>query len=149
MNKDTKNIPKKIADYTKEKGNEFDYMFFLKFVNNKDTIFFKQGWEDMMDSPETDFCPEIEEVVGEHKVFIKDTRSCLRNEKFLKFLKDNNVEELYLCGLNTNECILSNAYDGIDCGFNVFVIKDLVQTFFGQENHKTALKILENIVEVI
>lgn len=149
MNDYTKEIPGKVADYIREKGKEFDQVVFFSFLNNENTAFYKfYGWKDMTGPPETDLCPEIEEVSNQN-MFVKDTRSCLKNEKFKKFLEDNEIGELYLCGLNTEECILSTAYDGFDCGFNIFIIKNLCSSKYSMEAHENGLRVLKEAFEVI
>lgn len=150
MNRDTKKIPGKIASYIRKNGGKFDQIVFFKFVNNKDTPFYKfYEWKDMMGPPETDLCPEIEEISSGKKLFVKDTRSCLRNHNFLGFLRKNGVGELYLCGLNTDECVLVTALDGFDCGFNIFILKDLCSSMYGKENHRDALVILKKQFKLV
>jgi len=146
----TKTLPKKIASYIKKNKDSFDKIYFFRFVNNENTPFYNYyNWKEMMDSPETDFSPKIEEVLHFGATFNKSTRSCLRNEEFRRILKGNKIGELYLCGLNTEECIMATGFDGFDCGFKIFVLEKLCSSHYGQQNHKKAIELMKNHFEVI
>lgn len=148
MDKNTIKIPDKITSYIKKNRDKFDQIVFFKFINNENTPFYRfYDWKDMMDPPGTDLCPEIEDI--KHKPFTKSTRSCLRNKDFHEFLRKNKIEELYLCGFNTEECVLATAHDAFDCGFKVFIIKDLCSSHYGKEAHENAMRIIKEQFEVV
>lgn len=44
-----------------------------------------------------------------------------------KYLHDHKVNDLYVCGLATDYCVLSSALDAHKKGFNVLVIEDAVR----------------------
>jgi nicotinamidase/pyrazinamidase len=44
-----------------------------------------------------------------------------------QFLGDHKVDDLYVCGLATDYCVLSSALDAHKKGFNVLVIEDAVR----------------------
>jgi nicotinamidase/pyrazinamidase len=44
-----------------------------------------------------------------------------------KFLHDHDVEDLYVCGLATDYCVLASALDAHKKGFNVLVVEDAVR----------------------
>ena len=46
-----------------------------------------------------------------------------------KILEDNQISELYICGILTNLCVRSAISDAYDRGFNIKVIKDLCISF--------------------
>ncbi len=148
IDENTKEIPLKIAEYIKNERDMFDFVIFQKFVNNENTPFYKLfNWKDMMGSPETDFCDEIEEI--NHKLFERSTRSCLRNDEFKRFLEENEVNEVFLCGFNTDECVISTAFDACDLGYRINVIERLCATYNGKEYHEAAIKLLREQFEVI
>jgi len=145
IDENTKKIPQKIADYIKK--NKFDQIVFFRFINNKDTPFYKFcQWKDMMGPPETDFCPEIEKI--SHKEFSRSIRSCM-SEDFRKFLEEKGVDELFLCGFNTDECVLTTAFDAFDRGFKVSIIEKLCSSHNSKESHKAAMKVLGGQFEII
>ncbi|MCK4634531.1 MAG: cysteine hydrolase [Candidatus Aenigmarchaeota archaeon] len=147
MDENAKNIPKKIVEYIKENRDKFDLIIFQKFINNENTPFYKFGWKRMMGPPETDFSPEMDKV--EHTLFVRSTRSCLMDEKFKKLLEENKVDEIFLCGLNTDEAVISTAFDAYDLGYRINIIESLCATYNGKDSHDAAMKLLKEQFEVI
>ena len=48
------------------------------------------------------------------------------NNNLEQFLRSHKVDDLYVCGLATDYCVLSSALDAHKKGFNVLVIEDAV-----------------------
>lgn len=143
----TKDTPAKIAEYIEKNIKKFDFVVFQKFINHTNTPFYKMGWKDMMGPPETDFCSEIQNI--KHIEFSRSTRSCLRDEKFKRFLEENNVTELFLCGFNTDECVISTAFDASDLGYCINVIEKLCATYNGNDFHNSAMKLMNEQFKII
>ena len=49
------------------------------------------------------------------------------NIDMIKYLKEHNVKDLYVCGLTTDYCVKASALDAKKNGFNVFVIEDAIR----------------------
>lgn len=65
------------------------------------------------------------------------------NDNLEGFLRENNVEELYLAGLATEYCIKATALDAMEKGFKVFVVKKAVAGIEKGDVEK-AVKEMEN-----
>jgi len=142
INEFTKEIPNKIVDFVET--HKFDFVLFFKFVSSKESNFVKYlNWQKMFDSPDTDIISELEKFVTKDNVFTKSSFSAFKSEKFLEFLKDNEIKELYICGFDTDGCIFSTAIEAFDLGFNVKVLQDLCGSHNGKEYHKNAIEILK------
>jgi nicotinamidase/pyrazinamidase len=69
-----------------------------------------------------------------NKVFLKGTEGKddgysafqATNENLEKYLKDMDVDELYITGLATDYCVLQSALDAIKKGFRTYVLTDAV-----------------------
>ncbi|KPK86693.1 MAG: nicotinamidase [Bacteroides sp. SM23_62_1] len=67
-----------------------------------------------------------------NKVFLKGTEGKddgysafqATNENLEKYLKDRNVDELYVTGLATDYCVLQSALDAVKKGFKTYVLTD-------------------------
>jgi len=141
INEHTKNIPRKIEDFIKQ--NNFDFILFTKFVNHKNSNMYKVfNWSKMMSSLDTDICDNLIQFVQKDKVFQKDTYSVFKTEQFRDFLKNNNIGELTLCGLDADACILATAYDGFDLGYKIHVLDELTGCHVGEEFRKYGLEII-------
>jgi nicotinamidase/pyrazinamidase len=49
------------------------------------------------------------------------------NKNLEGYLRSHNVEDLYVCGLATDYCVLASALDAKKRGFNVLVVEDAVK----------------------
>lgn len=49
------------------------------------------------------------------------------NVNLEKYLKDHDVNDLYVCGLTTDYCVKESALDAKHMGFNVFVVEDAIR----------------------
>jgi nicotinamidase-related amidase len=142
INKFTKDIPKKIANFIE--SHKFDFVLFLKFVNSKNSGFVKYlNWRKMFSSPDTDIVPELKRFTTKRNIFEKTAFSAFKSKGFLQFLKENQIKRLYICGFDTDGCVFSTAIEAFDLGFDVKVIQDLCASHHGKEYHKNAIKLLK------
>jgi nicotinamidase-related amidase len=74
----------------------------------------------------------------------KETKSVFKGNKDIIFLlRDKNIEEVHIVGLDTNDCVLATAYEAFDFGFITYVIEECCQSSSSQELHEQALSILQ------
>lgn len=48
------------------------------------------------------------------------------NKSLSEFLRENNVRQLYVCGLATDYCVKASAIDAVTRGFHTYVITDAI-----------------------
>ena len=142
VNEKTSDIPKKIATYIRE--NNFDFVLFSKFVNKKGSNWFRTlGWEKMTGPPDTDIHETLKEFADKNNVFEKTSYSVFKAQGFEKFLKKNDIEELYICGIDINACVLASALEAFDLGYTPHVLKELSASHSKKELDDAALAILD------
>ena len=56
------------------------------------------------------------------------------NKNLAEYLKENEVDELYISGLTAEYCVKSTVLDALNQGFKTFVIKDAVEGIRQNEN---------------
>ncbi|MCH7827182.1 MAG: isochorismatase family protein [Bacteroidetes bacterium] len=69
------------------------------------------------------------------EIFVKGTRNIddgysafeSTNLDLVEYLKNKNVDELFIAGLTAEYCVLSTVFDSIKNGFKTYVIKDAVE----------------------
>ncbi len=142
INEYTKELPLKIADYIDK--NKFDYLLFTKFVNNKNSNFFKiLNWKKCLGSPETDIVSVLQKFIKKNNVFDKSSYSIFKSKKLADFLKKNRITKLFICGIDTDACILASAFEGFDLGYQITILHDLCHSHYGKDLHDSAFKIIE------
>ena len=65
--------------------------------------------------------------------------SCCGAEGLISSLKERNIYDVVLCGIETHVCVCQTALDLLDNGFRVFVVADAVASRT-PENHRLALE---------
>lgn len=147
INKYTKFIPQKIAGYIQK--NKFDHILFTKFVNNRNTNFYKLlDWKKCLRSPETDIVSPLTKYTDKSNIFEKSGYSIFKSKGLLNFIQKYKITKFYLCGIDTDACILASAYDGFDLGYEMVVLKDLCRSHYGEYYHESAFKIVENNLRI-
>lgn len=137
INKHTKNLPKKINDLIDTK--HYDDIIFTKFINSKDSIFVKKlKYNRCIDDSDK----KIVIDTSNNKVFEKSIYSAV-NDEFINYVNSNGIEEIYLCGIDTECCVLKTAFDLFELGYNVYVLKDYCGCTHGKIRHNNAINILK------
>ena len=137
INDNTKFLIEKITKLIEE--NEYDNVVFTKFVNNDKSIFYTRLKYDGCISDER---RQIVLPIN-NKTIIEKTGYSALTEELISYIKNKNIDEIYLCGIDTEACILKSALDMFENGFNVYVLKDYCASTCGSKRHDNAIRILE------
>ena len=115
-----------------------------KFINEPNSPYQSiLNWYRLADTPETDLISKIEEE--SNYIFEKNINSswCKQLETVLK---DNNITEVYLAGIDTDCCVLKTATDLFENGIRPMVLTKCCASNGGEESHKAALKVMERTI---
>ncbi len=145
----TKDLPEKIKKYIEGHRDEFNLIIFTNFVNDPNSNSYKSGWKECTTLPDTEFADELKPVLKLGKVFPKNVLSALKVPEIKKLLEDKQINELYICGIDTDCCVLATAYDGFDQGYKITILKDLSMTHTGKKLHDSALKMIERNIGTV
>jgi nicotinamidase-related amidase len=64
----------------------------------------------------------------QYTLYDKTCFSCMQSEPILNFLKENQIEDLIVCGIEAHICVLKTALDAIQLGFNVHIVADAISS---------------------
>lgn len=146
VNEKTKDLPQKIASFIQ--NSKFDFILFTRFVNKENSNYFKLlNWQKMLTSPDTDIHSSLLKFIKKNNAFEKTSYSIFKARGFVDFLKRNNITKIFLCGIDTDSCVLASAFDGFDLGFDVKVIKNLSLSHSGKAFNEAALKIIDKSIQ--
>jgi len=87
--------------------------------------------------------PELRDLPGWTTFVPKNNYSCFANSNLLSVLKDKNITEVYIAGINTDYCVFATALDAFQFHFDTFVVRDAVTSVRGKEAHQEGLRNLE------
>ena len=81
----------------------------------------------------------------DNRVLEKRTYTALTQE-LMTYLKENKIEDIYLCGIDTDACVLKTAIDMFENNYNVKVIEYCTMSHSGRRYHKFAIKMLKKLI---
>lgn len=140
INQNTKNVPDNISNLINT--NRFDYVVFTKFVNDINSQFYKiLGYKGCLNSEDR----RIVIDTNNNKIIEKKIYTAL-NQELVQFIKEKNIGIIYLCGIDTDACVLKTAIDLFENNYNVKVIEDCSMSHSGIEFHEYAIKMLEKLI---
>lgn len=88
---------------------EYKHIAISKFINHTETFWVKYlQWNKMM---EGDPSAELAFQPAKNAFIYKNDSFSSVNDTFLKHLKQQKIEEIHICGADTDACILATAYD--------------------------------------
>lgn len=95
-----------------------------------------------MRSPDIDFADALKPVLRYGRAITKNVLSALKVPRLKNLLKKEGVSHVYLCGIDTDCCVLATAYDAFDQGYRVAVLKNLSMSHAGNALHQAALRMV-------
>ena len=105
INKNTETYVNKIQELGT--SDRFDKVVFTKFKNSEESIWYKKlNYKGCM----TEEGQTIVIDTKNSKVFEKTIYSAV-NEELIEYINNNNIEQIYLCGFDTDACIQKTALD--------------------------------------
>ena len=140
INKNTESLISKINELIKT--SSYNYIAFTKFINDENSNFYKvlnyKGCKD-------EYNRDIVIDTKSYKIFNKRTYTSLTSE-LKEYLKEKNIDAVYLCGIDTDACILKTALDLFDNNYNVKVLKNYCMSHSSFENHDMAIHLLKKLI---
>ncbi len=140
INDNTKCVKDKISKLVDSK--EYEHIVFTKFINNENSIWYKK-----LNYKGCFLCKgqEISISTNGHKIINKTTYTALNNE-FKEYIDKNNINEIYLCGFDTDACVYKTALDLFENNYKVYVLKNYTMSHSGTEIHNIFIDNLKKLI---
>jgi len=137
INENTKSLVNKIENLIS--SNKFEKVIFTKFINSNNNICYKRlNYQGCM----TEEGQKIVINTNNNVIINKQIYSSL-NDELIKYTKENNISKIYLCGIDTECCVLKTAFDLFENNYDVYVLKDYCACTHGINKHNNAIEILK------
>ena len=76
----------------------------------------------------------------------KETKSAFKGKPNLDgLLKQNNIEEVHIVGIDTYDCVLATAFESFDLGYLTYVIEECCYSNNGESLNNSAIEILRDL----
>lgn len=150
MNPLTWDLPRKIKKHIENNKDSYKLIIFTHFVNTpKASVYRFLDWKECMNSPDIDIVKELQPVLPYGVTIPKDVLSVSKVPQTKKLLDEKKIDELYLCGIDTDCCVLATAYDAFDQGYRVRLLENLCMTATGKNLHDAAISMFKKNVGFI
>ena len=132
--KSSKEEIKKLID-----SGKYDIILFTRFINDEyNPTFKKLNYKGCIDNLSKEICIDTKN----NKVFDKATYSAY-NQELVDYISNNNIKNIYLCGIDIECCVLVTALNLFENDYNVYILKDYVYCTHGEQRKNNALEILK------
>ncbi len=135
INKNTEHLIKDVNSLVQ--SGKYQDVLFTRFINTKDSFVARElDWYGC--------CLEDRELVVDslsYKVFDKNKYSAF-NSELEKYIKDNEIDTIYICGIDTECCVLKTAFDLFEHEYHFYVLKDYCGSMCGEKEQQAALDIM-------
>ena len=115
-----------------------------KFINaDKSPYEVFMNWGRLKVSPEIDLLPQVQDkanLIVEKNIYSACT------EEVLKYLCINNIDEVFLAGIDTDCCVLKTATDLFEHGIRPIVLTDYCASNGGLASHDAAITVLKRTI---
>lgn len=138
----TAHVPGRIGGLLDQRGREFALTVATRFHNEEGSNYRKLiRWERLAGPPDTDLDDAIERV---QTVIDKTTYSAVPH--LVPMLTERSISRVFICGIDTDICVLQNASDLFDLGLEPVVISAACGSTAGGRLHDAALDILRRTI---
>lgn len=124
--------------------NIFDCVVFTRFINTLDSPYVKYlGWEQLLSEKEQKIVDEIE--LFTNIVFDKNIYTAC-NQETLRFMKNRNIEQAFICGIDIDGCVLKTAIDFFENNIITNILEYYSASTGGYHYHQAAILILSQLI---
>lgn len=140
INESTEHIPALVEKLQ----DNYDYIYVTRFFNKKDSFYRKLVKWDRFDKDSNDF--QLAFKPSPKAIIInKSTYSCVI-PSFLQELNKNKIQEVDICGIDTDICVTKCAVDLFESGIVPKVLSKYCASHAGLKSHKSALSTLRRYI---
>ena len=120
-------------------SNKYDKVLFTRFINDENNPTYKKlNYKGCIDEDSKKICINTKD----NKIIDKRTYSAY-NQELIDYISNNNIKNIYLCGIDIDCCVLVTALNLFENNYNVFILKDYVYSTLGEQRKINALEILK------
>lgn len=124
-------------------GGDTLFTRYLNYPGSPYERFF--GWRRLQSAPETDIVPELMPYVDKGTILDKKVYTPFTTEG-AALIAERGWQELYICGIATESCVLKTAVDAFEHGLTPWLIADACASHAGAEAHVAGLLVARRFI---
>ncbi|WP_214326016.1 cysteine hydrolase [Nonomuraea sediminis] len=103
-------------------------------------------WSKLKESPEIDIVPELIPLAGKATAIIDKTIYSFFNKEGETLTREHGWTDLYVCGLDTESCVLKTVVDAFERDLTPRLIKDASASHAGQAAHDAGILVASRFI---
>ena len=139
----TGHVESQISALLTQRGKDFDVVVATQFVNPADSNFRRLIDWHLLDTPEQ---TRLFDSVASHASVVLEKSTYGASQQLGAILDSHQVEDVFLCGIDTDVCVLQNAAGLFDLGYSVRVIVEACGTNGGPDAQNSATILLTRTI---
>lgn len=140
INPFTHHIPQRVARLIER--DQYAPILFTRFINELEGPYQRfLDWHSCDREPETNIAPELKSFVDQNCVFSK-SGLCGMPKELADYLRQQNIERIFIVGIDTDMCVLKIAMDIFDIGVEPIIFTDCCASTAGLQAHLAGLAVL-------
>jgi nicotinamidase-related amidase len=122
----------------------FDTVIFTKFLNTPGSPYVNfLGWKRLFSKEETDLAEPLKPFA---KVIFEKNIYTGVNPEVLSFLESQDISVAFVCGIDTDCCVLETAVDLFENNIHPYVLAHYSASNGGEQSHKAAIAVLNRLI---
>jgi nicotinamidase-related amidase len=122
-------------------------VLFTRYLNYAGSPFERLiGWTEMTDEPATDLVAELSPYVSSRTPVVDKYIYTLFNPEGSQLVAERGWTDLYVCGIDTDICVLKTAVDAFERNLTPWVIEDACASHSGPESHNAGLLVTRRFI---
>lgn len=119
-------------------SGSYDLVVFTKFINDNDSMWVKKlNYKG---------CISLEDrkimIDTKDNIVLKKSLYTAYSDNLINLINLFKIDEVHLCGIDTECCVLKTAFDLFENGYNIKVLSGYSACTHGEESNKNALDII-------
>jgi nicotinamidase-related amidase len=136
-----------IVDLVRRWQESHGDVVFTRYLNYPGSPFERlMGWTKIADGPEAELVAELTPYVGPHTPIIDKHIYSLFTSEGTRLINERGWTDLYLCGIDTDVCVLKTAADAFERDLTPWILKDACASHAGPEAHNAGLLIARRFI---
>ena len=133
-----------LAKRWKELGRD---VVFTRYINYDDSPFERIiKWSKLKYSPEIDIVDELQPLTGRPARVIDKRVYTLFADEGEALVQSRGWTDLYICGIDTEVCVLKTAVDAFERNITPWLISDASASHAGTETHRAGLLVATKLI---
>lgn len=97
------------------------------------------GWTELREPPATDIVDELAPYAAKATAVVDKTTYTLFTDEGATLVKERGWTDLYICGIDTNSCVLKTAVDAFERDLTPWIVTDASASHSGPHVHDAGL----------